>query len=65
MINMLPPKGTARPIKQILGWILLAAGLGLVFMPDTVVPILCGNKIIFGIIVAVAGYFHAFSGRQL
>lgn len=58
-------KGTMRPVKQILGWILLVAGVGLVAMPDQTTNILCGNKMIFGLIIAVAGYFHAFSGRQL
>jgi len=57
-------KGTMRPLKKILGFILAAAGLGLIFFPDKTVPILCGQKMLFGIIVAVAGYFLIISGRQ-
>lgn len=58
-------KGTMRPVKKGLGWILSAAGVGLVLFEDKVVPVLCENKMIFGIVLAVAGYFLAFSGRQL
>jgi len=61
----LPLKGTMRPVKKVLGGILLAAGIGLVVMPDATANILCGYKMIFGVIVAVAGYFHLVSGRQM
>lgn len=58
-------KGTMRPVKKIIGVSLLVAGAGLIFMPDKIVPILCNNKIVFGIIIAAAGYFLSISGRQL
>ena len=61
----LPQKGTMRPIKKVLGGILLVIGLGLVFMPDTIAPTLDKYQMVFGIIIAAAGYFHLISGRQL
>ena len=57
-------KGTMRPVKKVLGIVLLAAGLGLALMPDKIVPILCENKMIFGLVVAFAGYLLSISGRQ-
>ena len=60
----LPTKGTMRPLKKILGITLLVSGLGLIFMPDKTTAILCSNKAIFGIMIAIAGYFHLISGRQ-
>jgi len=58
-------KGSMRPVKKVLGWVLLAAGIGLIVMPDKVVPILCDNKMVFGLVLATAGYFNVISGRQL
>lgn len=57
-------KGTMRPLKKILGVILLIAGIGLIAMPKQTAEILCNQKILFGAIVAVSGYFLAISGRQ-
>jgi uncharacterized membrane protein HdeD (DUF308 family) len=65
MANGLLPKGTMRPVKQVVGAILLIAGLGLVIWPDKTAALLCDQKLVFGILVAIGGYFHAFSGRQL
>lgn len=58
-------KGAMRPIKKILGFILLIAGIGLVLLPDQTAEFLCGQKMIFGILTAIAGYFHIISGRRL
>jgi len=58
-------KGTMRPVKKIIGGVLLAAGLGLVLMPDKTAEILCSYKMVFGLVTAGAGYFLAISGRQL
>ena len=40
-------KGSMINVKKIIGITLALAGAGLIFMPDTIVPILCDNKIIF------------------
>ena len=58
-------KGTMRPLKKIMGVTIGLAGLGLVVMPEKITPLLCDNKIAFGVLLAAAGYFLAFSGRQL
>ena len=60
-----PTRGTMRPIKVILGILLLVAGLGIIFVPETMVPILCSNQFIFGLVISMAGYLFAISGRQL
>lgn len=44
-----------RIFKIGLGVMLAAAGLGLVFIPDVVVPFLCGHKAVFGLLVAISG----------
>ena len=58
-------QGYMRPLKRVLGILLLVAGAGLIAIPNTIVPILCDNKIIFGAVVAVAGYFLFISGRRI
>jgi len=58
-------KGTMRPFKKILGGALVAAGLSLVLIPEKITPILCDNKMIFGLLLALAGYFLFISGRRL
>lgn len=65
MADKMLPRGSMRPLKQILGIVLLAAGLGLMFMPQQTADLLCSQKILFGILVAIAGYFHLISGRRL
>jgi hypothetical protein len=58
-------KGTMRPIKKIMGIVLILAGAGLIFMQEQTIEILCGNKIILAILLAISGYFLIKSGRQL
>jgi hypothetical protein len=61
-------KGSMMPIKKILGSILILAGAGLIFFKDSskiLIPFLYSQKIVFGIILAVSGYFLFKSGRQL
>ncbi len=57
-------KGTMRPVKKGIGFALLAAGIGLIAMPDKTAEILCNYKIIFGIVAAAGGWLLAISGRQ-
>lgn len=57
-------KGAMRPLKKILGVILGIAGIGIIFFPDNIVPVLCNNKIIFGIIMIISAYFLIIAGRR-
>ena len=41
--------------KVIMGTILVGAGIGLIFFQDSIVPVLCSNKIVFGVFLAIAG----------
>ena len=61
---MLLEKGRMIIVKNILGGILLIAGISLIIIPNIIVPVLCGATIIFGIILIIAGYFGIISGRR-
>lgn len=50
-----------KETKQKIMWgaatVLITAGLGITIFPDKVVPILCANKPMFGILIASIGGF--------
>ena len=60
----LPTKGTMRPLKKVLGAVIMIAGLALIISPDKSAAVLCDYKLAFGATIAIAGYFLAYSGRQ-
>ena len=57
-------KGTMIPVKKVLGVALLAAGAGILLMPDKTIPFLISMKIVFGVVLIGAGYLLAIAGRQ-
>lgn len=58
-------KGAMQPVKKVLGILLLAAGAGLIFMPDETAEILCNMKVVFGAVAGIAGYLLLISGRRM
>jgi len=58
-------KGTMRPLKKVLGVILIIVGISHVFNIQQVLSMLEPYKMVVGVVIALAGYFLAISGRQL
>jgi len=61
---MVPRKGTALPIKKLLGIIVGIAGAGMVGI-DQINQIVQQNQMILGIVLLATSYFLIISGRQL
>jgi len=57
-------KGSMIPVKKGMGIALLAAGAGILLFPDKTIPFLISMKIIFAIVLIVAGYFAVIAGRR-
>jgi len=61
----LPLKGSALPIKKILGIVLLVWGVYSIFNFSVATTYAYKIPILSSIIIIIAGYFLAISGRQL
>ena len=58
-------KGTALPVKKILGWLLLMVGIGLIAKISLITDIINSNPVILGVVLLITSYFLIISGRQL
>ena len=58
-------KGTMRNVKQVLGWIALILGIGLVFFPIITAMLLVQGRILIGIMLIVLGYLNTKAGTNL
>ena len=58
-------KGTMRPVKKVLGWIVLILGIGIVIFPAFTMPLLIKWKLLIGIGLGVLGYLNTRAGTQL
>ena len=58
-------KGTMRPLKKILGGILVVISAGLIFASSQTMVYLTDYRMLAGIAIGLSGYFHLISGRQL
>jgi len=57
-------KGTMIPVKQVLGWIIGIAGVGILFKLPMITNLLTQYQLIYGGLLIAAGYFMVIAGRQ-
>lgn len=60
----LPKKGTMRPVKKILGGVLIASGAGFLFNISQIQSLIMENGMIYSLVLVASGYLLYISGRR-
>ena len=58
-------KGTMRPVKKVLGWVILILGAGMIIFPVITLALVIKWRILIGIALGILGYLNTRAGTQL